>query len=532
MEGSCRPLPSPCLREDGFTIIEVLVASVILLVGVMGVLGIVVQADGVSTSNRAREQGIALQREVIEAARSIPYDQLTQTSIVSRVQAQPGLADSTTGSSGWTIRRRNINYTIAVGTCSVDDSNDGTGPHESAGYCLSGTGATTATQCAGYLGKTGSIAGAGTATGVAVGDCGIDTNYDGAVDGLVDTSGGPCSSCAGADTNPNDYKRIIVLVRWSRGLGSRYALQSTTVPNPGLSAAPAVITLTGSKTTVGPADQVIDFTAKLNAIPAAVAWYVDGTATGQATGSGLTDWTFHWDLGAVSGTTTPGPNEVLDGTYLVSAKGFDTFGQAGTAKAATLIVNRSRPYPPGSPDVGRNDGKAYIEWGANAERDVEGYRVYRKVTGGPDQLVCNFVTQQTRCVDGGLPAADSDYYVVAVDRDTQGNQLPGQDSAKITAPATDTPPSPPPTLSAAKSGQNTVLSWTASTDPDAGDSIRYYRIYRDGTDFTTNLFDRTVSGSNLFYVDTSTGGEIHDYWVVAVDQSYSESRPLGSPVTK
>ena len=60
MEGSRRPSPSPCSREDGFTIIEVLVASVILLVGIMGVLGMVVQSDTVTASNRAREQGIGL----------------------------------------------------------------------------------------------------------------------------------------------------------------------------------------------------------------------------------------------------------------------------------------------------------------------------------------------------------------------------------------------------------------------------------------------------------------------------------------
>ena len=81
--------------------------------------------------------------------------QLTQNTIVSKIQALPGLADSSSGSSGWTVVRRNITYTISVGTCSVDDSNDGTGPHESAGYCKDGTGQTTAQQCRTYLGPDG-----------------------------------------------------------------------------------------------------------------------------------------------------------------------------------------------------------------------------------------------------------------------------------------------------------------------------------------------------------------------------------------
>jgi type II secretory pathway pseudopilin PulG len=525
MAGVSCPLLSPCRREAGFTIIEVLVASVILLVGVLGVLGIVTKADQVSASNRAREQGIALEREVIEAARSIPYDQLTQNALVGRIQATTGLTDSSMTSTGWTYRRRNVNYSVAVGTCAVDDPTDGTGPHESSGYCLTGTGSTTPAQCATYLGKTGSIAG----TGTVAGDCGIDTNFDGSVDGLSDTSGGSCTNCSGADTNPNDYKRIVVLVRWNRGLGSRYALQSTTVPNPGLAAAPAITALTPPSMSVLPGDRILTFSLTLNSTPAAVAWYVDGTGQGQATGSG-TNWTFQWDLGAVSSGSAPNTGEILDGTYSVSAKGVDKYGQAGTAKASTVIINRRVPYPPTNPDAGRNDGNAYVDWGANAERDVAGYRVYRVQSGG-DQRVCDMV-HITRCRENGMPSGAQQYYVVAVDRDSAGNLRDGNPSTVVTVPATDTPPSPPPTIAAAKSGTNTVLSWTAASDPDAGDSVQFYRIYRDGTDWVDSYYGRTASGSNLSYTDTVTDGDVHTYYVVAVDQSYTESRPIGSGVTK
>jgi Tfp pilus assembly protein PilV len=534
MAGLRRPSLSPCRREDGFTIIEVMVAAVVLLVGVMGVLSIVIQADGVSSSNRAREQGVAIQREVVEAARAIPYDQLSQNTIVSKVQAQPGLADSTSGSSGWTVSRRNVTYTIAVGTCSVDDSNDGTGPHESAGYCKDGTGSTSPTDCLTYLGRSGSIQGApgAPAGSVSAADCGIDSNLDGAVDGLADTSGAPCTNCSGADTNPNDYKRIVVLVRWNKGLGTRYALQSTTVPNPGLSAAPAVTKLEPVSRTVLPGDpQTISFTATMSFPPATVLWYLDGTAQGPATGS-LTTWNIDWNLGnVVAGATTPSAGEVLDGTYLLSGKGFDAYGQSGSSKYSTVTVNRRAPYPPSSPRAGRNDNNAYIEWGANAERDVEGYRVFRVASGG-DQDVCGYVTARTRCRENGMPAGAQQYYVVAYDRDSLGVSRNGDRSSLVTIPAGDTSPTPPPTLVAAKSGVNTVLSWTAASDPDAGDSIQYYRIYRDGTSWITDYFDRTSSGSNLSYTDTATGGDVHTYYVVAVDQGNQESRPIGSGVTK
>jgi type II secretory pathway pseudopilin PulG len=534
MVGTCRPLPSPCRREDGFTIVEVLVASVILLVGVMGVLGIVVQSDGVSASNRAREQGIALQREIIEAAKSIPYDQLTQNAIVGKLQATTGLTDSTMTSTGWTYTRRNVKYSVAVGTCAVDDPTDGTGPHESAGYCINGTGTTTPTQCLAYLGNSGSIAGTGAASGAAAGDCGIDSNFDGAVDGLTDTAGGACTNCSGTDSNPNDYKRIVVLVRWNKGLGKRYALQSTTVPNPGLAAAPAITLLTPASKVMGQGDQLITFNVTLNTPPAAVAWYVDGTGQGQGTGSGL-NWSFQWDLGVVNyGTGGPNVGEILDGTYVVSAKGVDEFGQAGTAKASTVIVNRRVPYPPPNPDAGRNNGNAYLEWGASSERDVEGYRVYR-VQSGSDQLVCA-LTRISRCRENGMPSGDQQYYVVAVDRDSSGNLRDGDRSAMVTIPGVDTPPTAPPNspppIVATKSGSNTVLSWIAATDSDAGDSIQFYRIYRDGTDWINDYYARTASGSNLSFTDTATNGDVHTYYVVAVDQSFSESQPIGGGVTK
>src|SRR4029078_9800525 len=114
-------------------------------------------------------------------------------------------------------------YATSVRPCAVEDRNDSTGPHESAGYCKDGTGSTTPQQCLTYLGRSGNIAGAGVvgSTSTAAGDCGIDGNLDGAVDGLADTSGGACTNCSGTDTNPNDYKGGVLTVLWNRGLGTR-----------------------------------------------------------------------------------------------------------------------------------------------------------------------------------------------------------------------------------------------------------------------------------------------------------------------
>ena len=73
------------------------------------------------------------------------------------------------------------------------------------------------------------------------------------------------------------------------------------------------------------------------------------------------------------------------------------------------------------------------------------------------------------------------------------------------------------------SNGNAILSWVASAgDPDIGDSVDYYRIYRDGTTYA-DRYDRTGMSSELTWTDTNTNGVAHDYSVVAVDTQLAES---------
>jgi prepilin-type N-terminal cleavage/methylation domain-containing protein len=54
--------------EAGMTLVEVLVATVILLVGVLGVIPLLDTANKVTDDNRARDTGNALVREQLEKA--------------------------------------------------------------------------------------------------------------------------------------------------------------------------------------------------------------------------------------------------------------------------------------------------------------------------------------------------------------------------------------------------------------------------------------------------------------------------------
>jgi hypothetical protein len=331
------------------------------------------------------------------------------------------------------------------------------------------------------------------------------------------------------DTNPNDYKRVVVLVRWDRGLGRRYALQSTTIPNPGEAAGPSVSQLTTSLTGTITAAVSIPFSVTTNYVPSAVSWFVDGTPQGPAVGSS-TSWSFTWALGA-PGLLTPSSGEVLDGSYVVSAKAYDSFGVSGAGRAWTVVLNRRVPYAPTNFAGGRNGTVVDFEWSANKERDIQGYRVYRQPAIGSAVQVCA-LTSQTSCQDTSPPSDPTlSYYVVAVDKDSAGNLREGDHSVIALVSALNHPPYPPTNLAASTSGGNTVLAWSASPgDPDLGDHVDYYRIYRDGTTFA-DRYDRTQDGSQLTFTDTHTAGTTHTYWITAVDTQLAESTKLG-PVTR
>jgi Tfp pilus assembly protein PilV len=524
--------------ERGFTIVEVMVAALILVVGTLGTIALIDGANATTSSTKAREQGVNLQREIVEAARSVPYAQLTPTSIVSRIQATTGLEDANLSSPGWTVNRRGVTYSVSSGVCSVDDTKDGTATHDAATFCATGAGKTSAGQCHNFLGITGSIQGAGTAaTGsAAIGDCGIDVNLDGVVDNLVEASVnlcllGLCITPTGTDTNPDDYKRIVTLVRWNKGSGNRYALQSTTVSNPGLSAGPQLGTPTSNPVHTSPVKSAtaINFSVMALQAPYTVNWMLDGTPQGTASGSALGPWTWSWPLGAV-GTSSPNSGQVMDGTYVVGVKAYDRFGVYGNTKALTFSLNRRIPYAPTGFAGGRNGSGVDFEWAPNRERDLSGYRVYRTTNGSA--VVCALTTD-TSCQDtnppGGLVV---NYYVVAVDKDPDTGALrEGDHSSTIGVTSLNSPPNAPTNLTATSVGSNTTLSWSAPgiQDPNLGDSIAFYRIYRDGTAYA-DRYDRTASNETT-YTDSHTGGTTHSYRITAVDTQLAESAKVG-PVTR
>jgi hypothetical protein len=141
------------------------------------------------------------------------------------------------------------------------------------------------------------------------------------------------------------------------------------------------------------------------------------------------------------------------------------------------------------------------------------------------------LTRATACQDTSPPSGTPSYYVVADDLDPSGDNRDGTASEPITVTTSNQAPNTPPELTATRSDGVTTLTWTAASpaDPD-GDSVAFYRVYRDGTAFA-DRYDRTGSGAELSYIDSHTDDTQHQYWVVAVDGQLAESNPVG-PVTQ
>ncbi|MGZ4639662.1 MAG: prepilin-type N-terminal cleavage/methylation domain-containing protein [Actinomycetes bacterium] len=520
--------------QQGFTIVEVMVAMVVLIVGLAGTMTLLDKAQATTVSNKAREGAIAVSRELVEAARGPAYDKLTQGNVVSQIRTTPGFTGSTVTGDGWQVQSRGITYTLAVGVCSVDDPNDGYGAVDST-FCA-GNGTTTSAACASALGRTGSISGTGSASGVTVGDCGIDLDKDGQVDDLTLGDTGACTSgtCTGAgtsnppDQNPDDYKRVVTLVRWTVGNGSHYVLESTSLPYPGLSGAPRVTSLTPSSLNVtSPTVTTIGATVVTNRKAAGVTWLVDGTPNGNATSSDGINWAFIWDLrstGCNVSAAAPLSGEVIDGAYLLGAKATDTFSQAGPTRTQTITLNRCKPYAPTGLVVAHVGNTVEAVWGANPERDIEGYALYRVQGTGTPQVVCD-VSRNRTCTESSPPSSGAwDYYVAAFDKDPSTSALrAGLSSSKVSIDLSNSAPyAPAGTPTGVRvSTSSTSISWTASPgDPDSGDSVTAYRIYRDGT--TLNDRYATVPAGTYSYTD-ALAPDGHTYYVAAVDSHGAES---------
>lgn len=501
----------------GFTLVEIMVAITILLIGVLGVVTMVSAANKASTVTAGRQGALSLIRRVIETGRAVPYSSLKSTGLAGILQSQaPDLA-STSGGGPWTVQRGGFTYTLTASVCLVDDGADGYGAH----------GASDPNWCA-------------------------DSTQTGTADG-----------------QSHDYKRLSVTASWTAGGQTKTLTQAGLVPSTGKGDLPAttLVTPTTAGTITSKTTTSVGFNVTAINAPATLSWLVDGQtlgtcppSTSTCSGSGGA-WAFTWGLGTpVTDTNSSSPNYgkciagnyVYDGTHTVSARAFTTAGLTGDAATAQVTLDRCAPIPPPNFEATEREKNTPVvdtEWTDSPEDDVIGYRVYRGTSTSTGTLVCppnatDPPLKTTSCTDPNPPAyTSSPYYygVYAYDRAPNGTERQGALSY-INVNSGNKAPKAPGGPKAVLNADGTVsVTWTvpgSPVDPDTGDTIASFRIYRrdgnqGGTPSYTDRYDYDaidaycgtgwVSGTTCTFTDTATGGTQHTYNVTSVDTHLRES---------
>lgn len=235
--------------EAGFTMVEVMVAVVMLVVGVLAILTMIDGSLASTSRTTAREQGTNLARDIIERAREVPYASTTTgaaaAAIAARLPENPAVTAST-----FVVERRNVTYTVTLSACSIDDPADGAGvgdatfcdaPSNSSGPGSTATGSGLATG-PNVLGLPVTLAASGSLVDTVCDAVGTDT----AIANLLDTTSGgllaagsrgavlsvcPAASAGSIpyDATPADLRRIRVQLEWTTAGGTPASLTQTTL---------------------------------------------------------------------------------------------------------------------------------------------------------------------------------------------------------------------------------------------------------------------------------------------------------------
>jgi Tfp pilus assembly protein PilV len=491
-------------HEAGLTLIEVLAATLVLAVGIAGTFGLINTSAKTSVQTHDREGAVSLAREILEDAHTIPFAQLTPSTVVEKLQEMSGLKNISSGST-WQIKqgsaeglkgetRAGVTYTVTASECSIDSPKDG-------------------------LAKTSELTTAEAET--------FCEKHKGNEEWVTGDE---------VDPAPVDFKRITVKVSWP-GPGSStrkpYVEQVTLLNAAGeptglstteLKLVPPPTPYIGSSVTapVITESTVKELTFSVNAPEGASAlrWSLEGAAQSPApTLKEGTIWTFKWKIEGLS-----------DGTYEVSAQAITSTGVLGPPITIPVTLIRGEPAEPKGVKYGFNE--VYVEgtkkralelqWEANSERNVIGYRVK-----SPEGSVCPSGTGELSlslsCIEvprkyepGSTPA----YTVAALYSNAKKEIVEGK--KKTVTLGKPEEPNVPTGLTVTKNEDGSVtLKWNA---PKEGPAVAFYRIYRGSTNYTSRY--ATAPASETSYND-SDATVAHTYWVAAVSSTMTESSFVG-----
>jgi prepilin-type N-terminal cleavage/methylation domain-containing protein len=504
---------SRVLEDGGFTIIEVLVAALILAVGTLALFGMIIASDHAMARDKVRQQETSMAREVLEDARSLPYTDLNPAALASALQ--PIVPGSTVTGSTLTVTRSIYSFNVALTACSLDSPPSGYGygnhtlpPASGGSWCPD-------------VGTTGS-------------------NPSPAPDDLKRVTA--TITTVGNNQAPAVEQAILIYARPNHGPAVSCLTTSTAGNNCG---AAAQVTTAGTTS--------LTFNVTTTAAADRVQWLVNGAhPPASEIPSGSTDpyqpsstgSSFTWNLPYV---VVNGTNTYIDGTFTITAVAYDPNGNSGTRSTVQVTINEHTVTPPATVNAGWNSTLHVVDvqWTPSIDQDVLYYQMMDQYGSNAQAQVCQTGNSSiTTCTDTSAPAPNNPspctygtdsgtpnfYWVVGWDTNplTLAPRA-GSGSTKVDANACDHPPNTPSGLAVTPSGSNVTLSWAAPApaDPDPGDSIAYWRIYRwsgSGGQALSSRYD-VITNKATTYTDTSPdpGGIAQNYCVSAVDTHMNES---------
>jgi Tfp pilus assembly protein PilV len=452
--------------DDGFTVIEVVVASLVLITGILMVLAMYGGALRTTATSNTRVAATNLVRELVETAREVDYNDLGD--VAAEAQSR-GLGAGTP----WRIDRRGTTYTVTASTCVFDSPTDG--------YAVS-------------------------------------------------APANPCqSNPVGVDANGDDFRRVTFELRWQDDTRQRVMSQSTLVVNPAGGLGPRILSITPLTQTITANVEKVDVVWQTTDAQS-LRWEVDdGVSKGVVSGATSFTATWDIGMSGsgtevLDGSYTMTARSFDERDVAGESRRADIVLNRRAPYAPTGFVGGHNTRAGDwvelewTPNRERDILGYRVVWAGPDDTPAT----------TDDEQVCPapatgslLAPTTTSCADLSAESGQQTYSLMAVDRDVGNALRVGDARTKAVSPA-GAPPHSPLALAVETLNGLPRLTWTA---PLLGD-VAFYRIYRDGIAYA-DRYDRTTGGLITTYTDTDPGNGGHSYWVTAVDRDFNESDTVG-----
>lgn len=188
------------------------------------------------------------------------------------------------------------------------------------------------------------------------------------------------------------------------------------------------------------------------------------------------------------------------------------------APRTSKTVDKVKPLTPSGAKAAysKTTGKTAVTWSSNAEMDLAGYKVYRRLAGATKWTLISGTTPITTASYTDLTPGTGDSYEFAVAAvDKAGNASANTAAMKITT-VDKTAPAQPAGLTVTDAADGNSLAWTAVS------GAAKYKVYRSASAGGTYTSIGTATGAA--YSDTTAAdGTTYFYAVSALDAAGNES---------